>query len=400
MRNQAAPFKLSELSKDSHARDVRGYRYLVDGTLEGKRKKRYFHHGEKEDAEAYRDAMNTKAVNVGTHTASILSDDSFIKAASQAQKDLEPWGRTIAEAVKHYINHLKQTERSVSVADLKEEFYLSKQRSRKQKSPRYLYDLNGKLAKFVETHGKRTASTITTEELHDWLEALPVASLVTVKGYFRAIRGMFRFAEKKSYVSKCPTRAIDEDLLTPLEEQPEILTIKQVCQLLDNASSDVIPALVFGLYCGIRTSEVERMNWGHVNIKRRLVTLPASITKIGKPRHVDIPKNAIEWLTPYMNDSSSIRPAPSKTGHKAFKKEMGRLAKVIGLDCWDNHLRHSFGSYHYAAFQDIAKTAAQLGHQSTQITWKHYYQLADPEDAKRFWEVRPTDMTQKIIAIS
>lgn len=407
-------FKVRELKETDSRRAEKGYLYIADGTLEGKRKRRFFRYGEKGKADAWVEEMNTKAANVGKRTASILTDDEFLQEAADMKRRLEPWGRTLSEAVAHYIAHLEQTEKSITIGLLRDQFIDSKQRGRKTKSERYLDDIRGKLSKFVdgydkkqgkelvtvEGHAERIASDITADELQDWLESLPVDSLVTVQGYYRILRGMFRYAEKKKYISHCPLRDIDANALEPEEEQPEILTIPQVIALLNNASDIALPGIVIGLYCGIRTSEVQRLDWSRVNLKRKLITLRAQDTKIGKPRHVEIPDNAVAWLEPHAKAFGEIRPDYTAAGGRAYRKEMERLAALLGLKKWSNHLRHSYGSYHYAAFQDIAKTAAQLGHQNPQITWKHYYQLADPDDAALFWQIKPGKENGKVIAIA
>lgn len=406
-------FLVRELGENEKHRSEKGYRYLASGRINGKRMRRYFRDREKGKADAWVEEMNTKAANVGKRTASILTDDEFLQEAAKVKRQLEPWGRTLSEAAAYFIAHLEQTEKSISIGTLRDEFIDSKTRGRKNKSDRYLDDLKGKLSKFVdgyekaqgkevvlvEGYAERIASEVTTDELQDWLESLPVASLVTIQGYYRILRGMFRFAEKKKYIAHCPLRDMDASALEPDEEQPEILTIPQVIALLNNASDIALPGIVIGLYCGIRTSEVQRLDWSRVNLKRKLITLRAQDTKIGKPRHVEIPDNAVEWLKPHAKAFGEIRPAYTAAGGRAYRKEMERLAVLLGLKKWSNHLRHSYGSYHYAAYQDIAKTAAQLGHQNPQITWKHYYQLADPDDAAMFWQIKPGEQNEKIIAI-
>ena len=52
---------------------------------------------------------------------------------------------------------------------------------------------------------------------------------------------------------------------------------------------------------------------------------------------------------------------------------MEKLRKLAGITKWpDNGLRHSFGSYHLAHFQNPNMTALQIGHSTTDMLFKRY----------------------------
>jgi hypothetical protein len=53
-----------------------------------------------------------------------------------------------------------------------------------------------------------------------------------------------------------------------------------------------------------------------------------------------------------------------------------------------NALRHSFGSYHLAKFQDAPALALQMGN-SVDVIMKHYRELVRPADAAKYWRIRP-----------
>jgi len=59
-----------------------------------------------------------------------------------------------------------------------------------------------------------------------------------------------------------------------------------------------------------------------------------------------------------------------------------------GLDWPHNVMRHSFVSYHLAAFGNAGKTALEAGH-SEQMLFAHYRELVTPEAAREFWAIRP-----------
>jgi integrase len=52
-------------------------------------------------------------------------------------------------------------------------------------------------------------------------------------------------------------------------------------------------------------------------------------------------------------------------------------------------LRHCFGSYHYAKFQDPGKTMVQMGHTNPRTFHAHYRAGVTPAAADKYWQIRP-----------
>ena len=61
-------------------------------------------------------------------------------------------------------------------------------------------------------------------------------------------------------------------------------------------------------------------------------------------------------------------------------------------------MRHSFGSYHMAHYENAGKTALQMGHRTIDTTFEHYRRAVRKEDAARFWEIMPTASGANVIA--
>jgi hypothetical protein len=62
-----------------------------------------------------------------------------------------------------------------------------------------------------------------------------------------------------------------------------------------------------------------------------------------------------------------------------------------------NALRHSFGSYYFAQFNDAAKLALEMGNSLATI-FRHYRQLVKPKQAERYWKLAPIAGGRQIIA--
>jgi hypothetical protein len=72
-----------------------------------------------------------------------------------------------------------------------------------------------------------------------------------------------------------------------------------------------------------------------------------------------------------------------------------KLAKLLAE--WpQNALRHSFGSYHLARFNDAAKLALEMGNSPATI-FRHYRQLVKPKEAERYWKIAPAPAGKKVV---
>jgi integrase len=97
------------------------------------------------------------------------------------------------------------------------------------------------------------------------------------------------------------------------------------------------------------------------------------------------------WLEPsYKNRTGKICPNGLRLRLEADRKR-ARITK------WpSNALRHSFGSYHLARFENAARTALEMGHQDQNILFAHYRELVSPEAAKQYWSIMPTGSSSLI----
>jgi hypothetical protein len=60
-----------------------------------------------------------------------------------------------------------------------------------------------------------------------------------------------------------------------------------------------------------------------------------------------------------------------------------------------NILRHTFGSYHFAVYQNENLTAAEMGN-SPAMVFRHYGAVVTPEAAARFWNLLPSPTTNVV----
>src|SRR6185312_15056961 len=107
----------------------------------------------------------------------------------------------------------------------------------------------------------------------------------------------------------------------------------------------------------------------------------AHIAKTNRKRKIDLPENALEWLTPYRARQGAIF-------DRDFRKPLARTCKAAGVTYKRNALRHSFGSYRMEMVKNAGQVALEMGN-SAAIVMKHYHEVVEAQAAKEYWDIRP-----------
>jgi integrase len=180
-----------------------------------------------------------------------------------------------------------------------------------------------------------------------------------------------------------------------ISSPPGILSPDQVARLLESASEDTLPYWVLGGFAGLRSAEIERLEWRHIKWDERLVEVPALSSKTASRRLVTMQPNLLTWLEPYRSHQGPI----CLPNHY---KRMIEDRRNAGITDWpSNALRHSYASYHLAAFKDAPALSLELGHVRPQTVFAHYRELVRPSEAERFWKIAPLiDAEQKIAVVA
>jgi hypothetical protein len=99
---------------------------------------------------------------------------------------------------------------------------------------------------------------------------------------------------------------------------------------------------------------------------------------------VPVADNLAKWLA--IAQRSQERVWPHSKGH--FIREIARATRESRLRWKCNGLRHSFISYRLAEIQDVNRVALEAGN-SPQMIFRHYRELATPEQAKTWFAIAP-----------
>lgn len=140
----------------------------------------------KSDATAELDRIKIKFREAGEKALEVT--DELRLAALKCARRLQPYGKTIVDATDHYIRYLEDSQRSCTVAQLRDEFLESQRKAKR--SMRHQQDLRDLLGRFCETFGDRPVRVLRVDEIEDWLHGLNL-SPVSTNNYAVRVGSMF-----------------------------------------------------------------------------------------------------------------------------------------------------------------------------------------------------------------
>ena len=296
-------------------------------------------------------------------------------------------GFTLDAALSFYAEHLQLRRRSVNVLSAYDEFVES--RRKEGVSAVHLRDFTYRLERFAKKHAKRLVAEITTKDVNSWVFGLKNAAQSKDK-HRRLLHNFFGYCVGRGYTEENPVARADK--VKVLRKPPGILSTADTAALLAAASAEIVPALAIGFFAGLRTAEIQRLDWQQIDLRRNFIEVTAENAKSSQRRLVDITPNLRAWLEPHARPSGPVRLTEMRH-HDRF--DVAR--KTAGIGWPPNACRHSYASYHLALHQDAAKTSLQLGHTNTAVLFQHYRELATREDAAAYFEIMPDNVQPKNI---
>lgn len=296
----------------------------------------------------------------------------------------------LLEAVRFAVEHRQLRFTPKKLPDVVEE--ILHQKESKGRSHVYLKDLKSRLARFAEAFQNVEIHTLTTAHIEKWLRKLKVSAR-SKNNYLRALRTLFRFAVTRKYLTTNHPGATEVEWTTESEGEIEIFTPDEMLRLLESAEDAMIPYLAISAFSGIRSAELQRLNWSDVKFDRNLIEIKPAKAKTRSRRLVPISENLREWLLPYARKSGQIAP------YANMAKQLAWLAEEVdakwksenppGSFCWrHNALRHSFVSYRMALIQNENKVAEEAGNSPAMI-FRHYRELVTLDEARKWFAIRP-----------
>lgn len=394
------------------------FAYMVANYAEGKRR-----------FDGY--PTETLALEAAAKLARQLSERDVIGASmtreqameyASAQQALKPFGVTVAAAVAAVAECLKTTgdvsnlhaavkfygarfKRTTAkrVADVVAELLAVKEK--RSASIRYLEDLRARLGRFAEAFEK-DACKVTTAEVQAWLDGLKIEPQTYVN-FRRVLHLLFEFAVARGYAADNPVAGV-ENVKVRNGGDVAVFTPIEIARLLAAAKPDFLPSLAIGAFAGLRSAEIERLEWKDIDLAGRNIVIGAGKAKTASRRIVPIADNLAVWLQPYSERKGKVWPR----AHNEFYEAQQATAAATAVAADDangvkaqppvqwkaNALRHSYASYRFGLTGDAGRVAGECGN-SAAVIHRHYRELVKPADADRWFAVKPAEAPANVLAM-
>lgn len=288
-----------------------------------------------------------------------------------------------------------------------------KQAKAGQISRQYERTLGIQLDRITEALGATPVSHLDAVKINDFIAGLrlrdtkgPDGSIVPGKPAspkFRkhvlgAMRQLVRHAVARGWLAK---GVVDFEIVeAPRQARGgaiHIFSPEEVEALLKHADPDLIPFIAIGAFAGLRSMEIERLDWSEIDLAQGHIEIKAANAKTAARRLAPLTPNLRDWLAPFHRPAGRVFEMSTAGG--ALTMRLQDLAKRAGLDGWrKNALRHSFISYRVAEVQNVAQVALEAGN-SPQIIFANYRSLVKPAEATRYFAIVPTLAAQNVMPL-
>ncbi len=351
--------------------------FVVDlGLINGKRERHSFK--TKEDAEDFAEHKRVQLKNEGL-AGLTLSQELRLDAAKAAAL-LSPYGVPLFDVARYYVKHVLAYKSAPPLADIVQRLIADAHKN--DRRDRTIGELKSRLESFAEDFPDTRLIELTVEEIEDWLDQEEWSPRTRIN-YLTKISQLYNYALRHKWVDANLAERIERP--TAEDKEPGIFTIPQAKSLLKHAPQHGLLAYIsIGLFAGLRSAELMRLEWSAVNLKEKAIIVGVQVAKKRSRRVVEICDALAAWLKLCHQPNGPI------ADEENFRDNMDLLKAAAGITDWPhNGLRHSYGSYHLAAFGNQVKTAAQMGHRDSNIIHNHYKALVLKSEAEKYWKLTP-----------
>lgn len=297
---------------------------------------------------------------------------------SEARTILDGVG--LVDAARFYARHHGRDIKRKAVADAVREMIEAKKIG--GVSDVYLNDLRYRLGVFADCFQCDLVS-LTPNDVRGFFDSIKLGAR-SFNNFLRTLKTFCRFAQERGWLSK------EADLLGSVKrrkdksEPVEILTPQEMAALLSHSTPEIAPCVALAAFAGLRSEEILRLEWADVTRRPGFIEVAAHKAKTAARRLVPVTENLAHWLTPSRPGDGLVWP---DTKAMFFKIRLS-VAAQAGITWKPNILRHSFISYRLAEIQDVNRVALEAGN-SPQMIFRHYRELATPEQAATWFAIAP-----------
>ena len=325
-----------------------------------------------------------------------LSVPVAIQSLVEALQRLD--GTPLATPIAFYEKHGRKVVSKKTVPEIVAELVAAKEAD--HKGAYHVRDLEIRLGRFAKAFPCPILD-ITSKQIDEWLRSLRSEAKHLKKGseateiagktrnnYRNAVVQLFNFARDNGYLPNDLTTAAEPT--QRVKEEPsenEIFTAGEMVELLNFVPAHLIPSMVIKAFSGVRTEEISKIEWEMIRFHQNCIVLPGKITKLTQRRTIALKPNLKAWLEPFKSCKGRI--CERWSSPQGIFQAWDRYAVKKGIRIGGNKFRNSYISFRLAETRDIQLVALESGN-SPAVIQREYLELAPPEDAKKWFAIKPS----------
>jgi hypothetical protein len=248
---------------------------------------------------------------------------------------------------------------------------------------------------FVESFGKKRLSDITHDQIHKWLYELE-GSNTTRNDYCAVLSSFYSWCISQKWLRDNPAKGIHFKVA---DKEVQILSVEEARELYKAAKEsdpDVLRYVILCMFVGLRPRAEA------VKVIKEDISLNGNIRvhsgKTGRLRYVRLEEGVLQslWNTSWPGGTYQTNfrrrwdELRYKLGYRVWldpKYAIPERPKGIKLKHWPHDvLRHTYCSYHLAAFENEALTVHCAGHDFRMFR-KHYKRPIPKSEGVKFWSI-------------
>ena len=302
---------------------------------------------------------------------------------------------SLAEAVKAYLGgSVRDTGQScdITVGEAYKEYFKGKLTSEDDKNK-----TRATVGKWSGAYGAdKKLALVTAKEVVDYLDKnYGSKKPKTYNSHLLYLKTFFNWCckDERKYLTKSPIASAkyrEEPWEEPEYMKPE--DVERLFRLLESEKDEhpeMLAQAIISFFCGTRAVEIRRMAMTndaakiHLDDETIRIAKPKGYQRGRVPRAFHIEPTAMAWI-----DSFDFIAAVKKIT-KGTIGDIYRLARKNKIPVFQNCGRHTFITYHVAAFGDPAKTQAIVG-TSAKMRAENYCGLASKANGEAYFKIMPT----------
>lgn len=225
---------------------------------------------------------------------------------------------------------------------------------------------------YLPQRGNITPKRIRNKQTADRMQPKRIKA-VTAHNYFVILTCALNEAVRQGIIEKNPCQLMNQtDKIKVPESQRTYLTIDEVRKLIktDSPSPETKQAFLFSCFCGLRISDILRLQWKNVVIDGEQARIVLVMKKTKAPLYLPLSKQALNYipLRSGASDSDKVFSLPSQVCMNRALKKWAAKAGITNKNVSFHTARHTFATTLLTEGADLYTVSKLLGHSEISTT--------------------------------